>query len=63
VQRLAQLISDYKGRLGTDATRTAIAAVRVVADWVYECTADNPVYELLDEADRAAAELEGRADG
>jgi len=65
VQRLASLIAAFAStaRIGADATPAAIDAVRHVAGWVHECTGDNPVYELLEEADRAAAELEGQSDG
>ena len=66
VQRLAELIADFASttRVGDDASPTAIAAVRLVADWLRRGEGRRggwtaPAMDLDEEADRAAAELEG----
>jgi hypothetical protein len=70
VQELAALIASFASttRVGGDATPTAIQAVRLVAEWLRRGKGRwgarvGPAINLGSEADRAAAELEGQADG
>jgi hypothetical protein len=65
VQQLACLIHAFASARrdrwpGNNATPTAIQAVRLVADWAENRHGFHVPFDLRTEADRAAAELEGR---
>jgi hypothetical protein len=65
VQRLAALIAGCTStaRAGDGATPAAIQVVRHVADWAENRHGFHVPLDLRTEADRAAAELEGHANG